>query len=264
MGGHDQRVRGGRGGDRDVAGSNGHLSPGKVSLTGSLAAGPGPATPDLDGLGYLTLGEPVQRRGATEPNAGTAWDIHETAAAGVAGPGAPLPHLDAIQRAFGPHDVTGVRAHVGGAAATAAAAIGAEAYATGHNVAFASPPSLHVAAHEAAHVVQQRDGVQLSAGIGQASDPYEVHAEAVAERVVAGMSAAPLLGGDTKAAGVPTVQRYTLEHGQRVSSTRALAMEDAEQEKKFLCPLSLVSWVVVASVSFCSSRLTYSVTGMQA
>jgi len=52
----------------------------------------------------------------------------------------------------------------------------------------AEPP-----AHEAAHVVQQRGGVQLEGGIGQPGDSYEQHADAVADAVVAGRSAAPLL-----------------------------------------------------------------------
>src|SRR5690349_21249576 len=73
------------------------------------------------------------------------------AAAGVAGPGARLPHLDAIQRAFGPHDVRGVRAHVGGVAEQAADELGALGYATGDDVAFAQEPDLFLAAHEAAH-----------------------------------------------------------------------------------------------------------------
>ncbi|HZJ68368.1 MAG TPA: hypothetical protein VFD36_32930, partial [Kofleriaceae bacterium] len=73
-------------------------------------------------------------------------------------------------------------------------------YATGSTVAFASPsPSLHTAAHEAAHVVQQRGGVQLAGGVGQAGDAYERHADAVADRVVAGASAEDLL--DPFAAG---------------------------------------------------------------
>jgi hypothetical protein len=134
----------------------------------------------------------VQRRAVATPAA--AVDVPHAAAAGVAGPGERLPHLDAIQRAFGAHDVTGVVAHVGGPAAAAAETIGAEAYATGHHVAFAAPPSLFVAAHEAAHVVQQRAGVSLLGGVGQAGDPYEHHADAVAARVVAGQSAADLLG----------------------------------------------------------------------
>ena len=116
-----------------------------------------------------------------------------TADRGVAGAAASLPHLGTIQGAFGKHDVSGVRAQVGGEAAEASRAIGAEAYATGNRVAFASAPSLHTAAHEAAHVVQQRAGVHLKGGVGAAGDVYERHADAVADRVVAGESAEALL-----------------------------------------------------------------------
>jgi hypothetical protein len=123
--------------------------------------------------------------------------VRAAAAHGVTGPGTTLPHLEAIQRSFGPHDVSGVTAHVGGAAADASAALGAHAYATGDHVAFASAPSLALAAHEAAHVVQQRAGVHLSSAVGRAGDAYEEHADAVAARVVAGESAADLLGETT-------------------------------------------------------------------
>ncbi|HRC58892.1 MAG TPA: DUF4157 domain-containing protein, partial [Kofleriaceae bacterium] len=105
----------------------------------------------------------------------------------------PLPHLEAIQQSFGRHDVGGVRSQVGGDAAQASQAIGAEAYATGDRVAFASAPSLHTAAHEAAHVIQQAAGVHLKDGLGEAGDSYEQHADAVADAVVAGRSAEGLL-----------------------------------------------------------------------
>lgn len=72
--------------------------------------------------------------------------------------------------------------------------MGAEAYATGNDVAFRASPDLHTAAHEAAHVVQQRGSVQLAGGVGQAGDSYEQHADAVADAVVAGRSAEALLG----------------------------------------------------------------------
>lgn len=124
-------------------------------------------------------------------------EIQEAAAHGVASGGGPLPHLDAIQRSFGPHDVTSISAHVGGAAKEASEAIGAHAYATGNHVAFAESPDLFFAAHEAAHVIQQRAGVQLSSAVGQAGDAYEQHADAVAARVVAGESAADLLDAFT-------------------------------------------------------------------
>lgn len=93
--------------------------------------------------------------------------VQQAAAWGIADRGSSLPHADTIQRLFGRHDVSGIEAHVGGPAATASRAIGAEAYATGHHIAFASAPSLHTAAHEAAHVVQQRGGVQLKDGVGE-------------------------------------------------------------------------------------------------
>lgn len=139
--------------------------------------------------------------------------LRQTAAAGVAGPGRPLPHGDTIQRAFGRHDVTGIEAHVGGGAQTASRALGAEAYATGHHVAFAGTPSLHTAAHEAAHVVQQRAGIQLKGGVGVAGDPHEQHADAVADLVVQGRSAEGLLAqyaqtsSSAGSAGQAAVQR---------------------------------------------------------
>lgn len=84
-------------------------------------------------------------------------------------------------------------AHVGGQAAEACERMGASAYAMGNDVAFREAPDLHTAAHEAAHVVQQRAGVQLKDGVGQAGDPYERHADAVADRVVSGQPAGDLL-----------------------------------------------------------------------
>jgi Domain of unknown function (DUF4157) len=136
-------------------------------------------------------------------------DAHDWAAYGVSTASWPLPHEDAIQASFGHHDVGGVRAQIGGAATEASAALGARAYATGDAVAFAAAPDLHLAAHEAAHVVQQRGGVRLSDGLGQAGDVYEQHADAVADLVVRGQSAASLLDAMAHrgASGGAAVQR---------------------------------------------------------
>jgi hypothetical protein len=165
-------------------------------------------------------GDVVQARGDLGPDADR---VRAEAAAGVAGPGQALPHGDAIARSFGPaHELSSVRAHVGGAAATAAAAIGATAYATGADVAFAAPPDLHTAAHEAAHVVQQRAGVHLAGGVGADGDPYERHADAVADRVVAGESAADLLSPTGGAATTgAAVQRAPRPGGARDAEARA-------------------------------------------
>ncbi|MBC8426498.1 DUF4157 domain-containing protein, partial [bacterium] len=118
-----------------------------------------------------------------------------------------MPHQEAIQQAFGSHDVGGISAHVGGQAAESCGAIGASAYATGNAVAFKSAPDLHTAAHEAAHVVQQRQGVSLKGGVGQAGDAYEQHADQVADAVVSGRSAQGLLDGQTGAGTEAGVQR---------------------------------------------------------
>ena len=122
--------------------------------------------------------------------------VHDIASRGVQGTGSTLPHLPRIQQSFGRHDVSGVQAH---SSPGANAALGSEAYAMGNDIAFTGIPSLHTAAHEAAHVVQQRAGVHLKGGVGESGDAYEQHADAVADRVVAGQSAESLL--DTMAGG---------------------------------------------------------------
>jgi hypothetical protein len=145
-------------------------------------------------------------------------DVPAIASVGVALASSALPHQDAIQRSFGKHDVSAVRAQVGGEAAEAAGAIGAQAYATGNRVAFAREPSLHTAAHEAAHVIQQRGGVQLKGGVGASGDAYERHADAIAERVVVGESAEALIDphteGDAPAMGADDRHRVVQRREQ--------------------------------------------------
>jgi hypothetical protein len=85
--------------------------------------------------------------------------------------------------------------------------MGAEAYATGNAIAFRDTPSLHTAAHEAAHIVQQRAGVSLQGGVGQAGDTYERQADAIADAVVAGRSVESLLGSRDSSAQGSSVQR---------------------------------------------------------
>lgn len=120
-------------------------------------------------------------------------DVRRAAVAGTRGPGQALPYLSTIQRSFGRHDISHIVAHTGHEAAAGARAMGATAFATGHHIAFAGPPDLRTAAHEAAHVVQQQGGIQLKGGVGEVGDPHEQHADAVAEVVAAGRSAEGLL-----------------------------------------------------------------------
>jgi hypothetical protein len=187
----------------DRKGRDGTLTPGHHGSAGGTAPGKRTLTDELP---------PVQRStSSTSAQSTDGQAVQQAAAQGVAGGAGPLPHGETIQRLFGRHDVSGIEAHVGGPAAAASRAIGAEAYATGHHVAFASTPGLHTAAHEAAHVVQQRGGVQLKGGVGEAGDAYEQHADEVADRVVRGDSAETLLdaapGG--AAAAHHAVQRKT-------------------------------------------------------
>lgn len=163
-------------------------------------------SPDNGASGYdvqrLEASPDEQQRGPGLTGEG----VQSRAAEGVAGGGSQLPHEEAIQASFGQHDVSGIRSHVGGAAAEAGDAMGAEAYATGNDVAFQETPDLHTAAHEAAHVVQQRAGVQLKGGVGEVGDTYEQNADEVADRVVQGKSAEDLLPGGEKGVGGAGVQ----------------------------------------------------------
>lgn len=116
-------------------------------------------------------------------------------------PTSEYPFLDAIEASFGNHDLSDLRAHANPAARDAAGQLGAHAYAHGNDVAFAGSPDLHTAAHEAAHTIQQQKEVALSSDQGEEGDAYERHADAVADKVVAGESAESLLdaapGGGT-------------------------------------------------------------------
>ena len=192
--------------------------------------------------------------------------IHGMAMRGLEGTGGTLPHLDTIQRAFGRHDVLGVSAHVGGPAEQACHEMGAHAYASGTSVAFARDPDLHTAAHEAAHVVQQRGGVRLQGGVGASGDEYEQHADAVADLVVAGHSAESTLDAHAGTApgsappvtershgAAPTVQRDGKQGPPRpqensrvdrlihllTTTPPARGAEDWDEAYAFLNPLSI-------------------------
>ena len=144
------------------------------------------------------LPPPDQLRTVDEEGAdGGATEVERAAGAGVAGPADVLPHREESS-APSEGTMSRVETHVGGAAGDAAGRLGAEAYAFGSQVAFASPPDLRTAAHEAAHVVQQRtagarDVAALGGTLTSPGDAAERHADLVAERVVRGESAEALL-----------------------------------------------------------------------
>jgi hypothetical protein len=169
--------------------------------------------------------QPVQAKGNP---AGDTDAVHAAADRGTQGSPTALPYGDQIGRAFGKHDVSNVQAFVGGPAREATEAMGAQAYATGDKVAFGSSPDLHTAAHEAAHVVQQRGGVQLKGGVGEAGDAYERNADAVADRVVAGQSAEDLLDAGAPGGATQAVQRDTGSDNRMLAQQAALGNTDRE------------------------------------
>ena len=119
--------------------------------------------------------------------------VQDIADTGIADSGHSLPFLDQIQQSFGAFDATDIVAHTGSGARAANERLGSNAFATQGHVSFGDTPSLFTAAHEAAHHVVQHAGVRPHSGVGEVGDVYEQHADQVAEAVVAGDSAEPLL-----------------------------------------------------------------------
>ncbi len=204
------------------------VAPGKRTLTSRL---PVQRVPPPEPV----RSEPAEQRELAGPGHGSPipplGDVHAAAAHGTGGAGGTLPHIDQIQRSFGRHDVSKVVAHTDERAAAGAEAMGADAFATGDHVAFRGQPDLHTAAHEAAHIVQQRGGVQLKGGVGEAGDAYERHADQVADLVVQGKSSEALLSQHA-APGASTsggaVQRHVFVGGKQVGKddTAARAAPD--------------------------------------
>ncbi len=119
--------------------------------------------------------------------------IRSVARAGFRGHPGSYPFQHRIQAAFGHHSISYVSAFNDAAARRANRKLGTLAYASREKVAFRGYPDLHTAAHEAAHIIQQRKGVRLEDGTSKKGDAYERHADAVADKVVRGKSAEALL-----------------------------------------------------------------------
>lgn len=177
--------------------------------------------------GMATAPGPQNDFGAAKTGDGTPERLK--AEKGFAGTGGTLPFLETLQKAFGTeHDLTSVTSHVSSEAMGATSELGAQAMASGERVAFGGTPDLFLVAHEVAHVLQQRAGVQLQNGMGQEQDHYEEMADAIAARVVAGQSAEDLLpraGG--KAQSGPVQFKKTTAR----PATNATAPNSKEQQE---------------------------------
>ncbi|HTJ46334.1 MAG TPA: DUF4157 domain-containing protein [Kofleriaceae bacterium] len=127
--------------------------------------------------------------------------------------GIPLPsHLRArFEQSLGA-DLSRVRIHTAAESAVAAKAIGARAYATGHDIHFGEgqyaphdPFGVHLIAHEVAHTVQQAGGVHAKLEVSSPGDALEAEADRAADAMVAGV-AAHVSGGPAIAARTPDAQ----------------------------------------------------------
>jgi hypothetical protein len=160
---------------------------------------------------------------------GVADSMAGTAEAGFSGASSEMPHRAAIESSYGV-DLSGVKAYTGPEAQSALSDLGAKGMAKGNQVAFDTPtPSLHVAAHETAHLMQQTDGIQLASKFGRKGDQHEVNADAAADRVTAGESATDLLPNVSKISGDSGSVQFYLDqavHGEpaRVSDDGKMAV----------------------------------------
>lgn len=118
--------------------------------------------------------------------------LHSLAEKGVSGSGQPLPYREVLKKHLPDADfLDDARMHVDASARQATGALQAHAYATSKDgtprIAFDSPqPDLHTVAHEVAHLVQQRRGIELSHGLGRAGDAHEREADRLADAVMRG------------------------------------------------------------------------------
>jgi hypothetical protein len=144
-------------------------------------------------------------------------------------------------------ELTGVRIHTDAVAAQAALALGAQAFTIGEDIFFAAglfAPDTRsgrtLLAHELTHVAQALRGQVGPAGDGlrvsQPGEPLEREADAVANRVVAGQSAADLLGSATRGA---TPQSNAIQ-----MQPAALTPTKPTKQSDFVIPLSQDSFTV--------------------
>jgi hypothetical protein len=157
----------------------------------------------MSAMGLGAAPAAVQRKRADEAPASGNMEAH--AGAGISGAGGAVPYQAKMEQAFGT-SFAGVSAHSGPQAAEACDAMGAQAYATGSNIAFKkSDPDESLVAHELTHVLQQRGGVQAK-GAGESSS-LEAEADTVGARVAAGESVADVAAKYTGGGQASGVQR---------------------------------------------------------
>ena len=199
----------------------------------------------------------------------TPTEKHRIAQRGFSDTPGPLPYLDTIQRAFGHHAVKDIRSFIGGAASSSSDSLDASAYCVGDRIAFDRPPDLYTAAHEAAHVVQQRSDLTLSGGVGHREDSHEEHADKVANAVVHGQSAESLLSEYAKGRSSeshqlqlqernPNAESYQAQHPNFVPRSYPQP-EGAGVAAQGRCDLStgILTWALAPRVGYVNARIEF-------
>jgi hypothetical protein len=170
----------------------GARSPGKHTLTEALY--PGGSGPSAGAVGSGVIQRQALDGGGVAPSA----DAAVASAASSSGSALPGDVRAGFESSLGA-DLSDVRVHTGAESQTAAASVGARAYALGQDIHFAegsydpsSDAGKHLLAHEVAHTVQQSGGVQRRQNkldISSPGDAQEVEADRAADAMVRGQPA---------------------------------------------------------------------------
>jgi hypothetical protein len=164
--------------------------------------------------GKVTRVDRRPRGGVTAPQGAVAYASSST--------GAPLPEgpRDRFETSLG-FDLSPVRVHTGEPSATAAAQLGARAFAVGQDIHFGAGEyrpgdagGLHLLAHEVAHTVQQSDGTpRAKLAVSEAGDSLEIEADRAADAMVVGTAAR------ITHASAPTIARQAADPAAAVANT---------------------------------------------
>jgi hypothetical protein len=179
---------------RQVRASGTAGTAGTAEASGASRATPDPATATVAAGGAALLRSALRSQGAGPLDP-------ETADAIEARRGAGSPLAEPVRADMEGHlgvDLSAVRVHTDGAAATLNRAVQAEAFTTGTDVFFApgrydpsTPAGRGLLAHELTHVVQQSSGAGGPGGtVSHPDDPAELEAATVADQVA--RQAAPM------------------------------------------------------------------------
>lgn len=172
------------------------------------------------------------------------------------------PYRDQIESAIGGgFSLSSVTSRVGNEDPLTRVRGDSQAATFGSSVAFRRRPSLRVAAHEATHVLQQR---QRNAPSGDANAPdnhQELQATAVADRITSGRSAASLVAHLNRAAGSVgwsgsrVVQPYTQTRVTLPGYSRLVNAKVSDNKNAVVVPRTQKLWATQALMTAANAKL---------